>query len=588
MRRFSSYGPVDAKRHFCVERRDLVEQCVAQLIGDEEEGHYFTIWAPRQTGKTWLMRQAIDKIRDRFGDRFIVGSLSMQGIGLSGNQPREAFLGKVSGLFQRGLKQKVKQPEDWDTWIELFSEEADVFDRPLLLFIDEFDSLPRETIDHLVALFRDMYLYPETTLLHGLALIGVRAVLGIESNRGSPFNVQRSLQVLNLTNAEVDEMFEQYQTESGQTVEPEVRTAVYQATRGQPGLVSWFGELLTEKYNPEPALRLSDPQNELKSQTTTQNRDSVEPSRNHTVHNAANRGGDNAGDRGMGGTPSRRLTPISMTTWRQVYAAALDVEPNNTVLNLIAKARSEAYHPYVSKLFSEPDLPFSFRKDWCSYLYLNGIIDYKTVERRTDSDYLGHTTHTCKFSSPFVQQCLFDAFTEDIVGEKLPVRALDPKDGLDDVYTARGLELPRLLNRYKTYLAQLETAGIDPWKDQPRRKDLRLTEAVGHFHLYAWLREALGRQCVISPEFPTGNGKVDLVIRWQGHMGVIEVKSFTELRDVPTARRQAAHYAIKLKLSQATLVLFVPISGDDDFLQALSTQETIDDVQVNTVAIAWR
>ncbi|MFP4429135.1 MAG: hypothetical protein ACLFPB_07420 [Desulfovermiculus sp.] len=31
--------------------------------------------------------------------------------------------------------------------------------------------------------------------LHGLALIGVRAVLGVGSERGSPFNVQHSLHV---------------------------------------------------------------------------------------------------------------------------------------------------------------------------------------------------------------------------------------------------------------------------------------------------------------------------------------------------------------------------------------------------------
>lgn len=45
MRTFSSYGPVESKAHFCVERRDLVDSCVAQLVGqpDEEAGHYFTI-----------------------------------------------------------------------------------------------------------------------------------------------------------------------------------------------------------------------------------------------------------------------------------------------------------------------------------------------------------------------------------------------------------------------------------------------------------------------------------------------------------------------------------------------------------------
>ena len=84
MRRFHSYGPVDSRFHYCVERREMVEQCVLQIVGsDEEGGHYFTIWAPRQTGKTWLMRRAIEKIQAEHGDRYTVGRMSMQGVVLT-------------------------------------------------------------------------------------------------------------------------------------------------------------------------------------------------------------------------------------------------------------------------------------------------------------------------------------------------------------------------------------------------------------------------------------------------------------------------------------------------------------------------
>jgi hypothetical protein len=37
MRRFHSYGPVDGRYHFCVERHALVEQCLNQLVGIPEE-----------------------------------------------------------------------------------------------------------------------------------------------------------------------------------------------------------------------------------------------------------------------------------------------------------------------------------------------------------------------------------------------------------------------------------------------------------------------------------------------------------------------------------------------------------------------
>ena len=63
MRRFHSYGPVDKDIHFSVPRTDIVKQYLDQLIGHPEKGgHYFTVWAPRQTGKTWLTRQVVQEI----------------------------------------------------------------------------------------------------------------------------------------------------------------------------------------------------------------------------------------------------------------------------------------------------------------------------------------------------------------------------------------------------------------------------------------------------------------------------------------------------------------------------------------------
>lgn len=86
MRRFHSYGPVDCEEHFCVPRRALIEQCLAQLLDNPEKGgHYFTIWAPRQSGKTWLMRQVKQEIAQRYGEQFTVFTFSfgnLRGMGI--------------------------------------------------------------------------------------------------------------------------------------------------------------------------------------------------------------------------------------------------------------------------------------------------------------------------------------------------------------------------------------------------------------------------------------------------------------------------------------------------------------------------
>lgn len=527
MRTFFSYGPVDCEEHFCVPRSEIIERCFMQLIGNPEKGgHFFTIWSPRQCGKTWLMRQVKQEIEKRYGDRYQIGMMSMQGVVLEDAASENELLSWFPGLIRDALSIHPATPPDWQSWIQFFHKTEGLFEKPLILFIDEFDSLPRRIIDQLVTLFRDMYLKRESYNLHGLALIGVRAVLGVESLRGSPFNIQRSLHVPNFTQEEVEDLFQQYRSESGQTLDPEVVQAVCDVTRGQPGLVCWFGELLTEKYNPGAQ------------------------------------------------------KPIDMGVWKQVYGRACFSEWNNTVLNLIKKVRS-GYTEQAVELFAHSDIRFSIDADWCSFLYLNGVIDKEEV-----IDGKGGFVTYCRFASPFIQLRLYHALSADLIGERLPMLALDPLDTLSDVFEKPELDIPALLSRYKAYLKRLKTKGIDPWKGQPRRSDLHYMEYVGHFHLYFWLRQTIEDMCVISPEFPTGNGRVDLHIRCAGKKGIIEVKSFKNQSKLEKAREQAVTYAKKLELPSITLAVFAPVE-DDAILSQLSSTATIDGVRLYVVAIGW-
>ena len=314
MRRFHSYGPVDGEEHFCLPRRELVDKCLAQLVGNpNKSGHYFTIWAPRQTGKTWLMRQVKQEIADRYGEQFTVFNFSLGNLRplkeseWDNTKLPEAF----SGLLASQLPSNP-EVDEWRDFSDLFSKDKGLWEKPLILLIDEADTPPASFLDLIVGQFREMYLSRENNWLHGLALIGVRAILGLNSRRGSPFNVQRSLHVPNFTSAEVEELYRQYIDESGQQIEPAVVEKVYETTRGQPGLVSWFGELLTEKYNPQARS-------------------------------------------GQGPRPKQI---ISLSTWELVWHKARVFEPNNTVINLIAKARMVEYQGFLVELFSRSDISF--------------------------------------------------------------------------------------------------------------------------------------------------------------------------------------------------------------------------------------
>ncbi len=193
----------------------------------------------------------------------------------------------------------------------------------------------------------------------------------------------------------------------------------------------------------------------------------------------------------------------------------------------------------------------------------------------------------CRFASPFIQDCLYYALTDEIIGSEIPILPLEPLDELTDVFASTSLNLPALLTRYKDYLARLRTQNINPWKEQPRRKtDLHLIEAVGHFHLFSWLREAVGEDCIVSPEFPAGKGGVDLHLLCDNQRGIIEVKSFVKNSQIKSDQKQAADYAKSLGINSVTIALFIPVL-EETVLEKLSTVKVVNGVEVNVVAIGW-
>ncbi len=491
MRRFSSYGPVDTDQHYYVERTNLIEFAHRQLMGEtfEKGGHYITVWAPRQRGKTWIMQNLYWQLKA--DERVDVIYLSLQSLQMTTDV--DTCVRDIAQHIQELLGLTGPNIDTLQNLPRLFK--ADVLAKPLILILDEFDSLPAEAIRGLVAVFRNVYLQRKSIgyRLHGVALIGVRAALGVENVSGSPFNVQRSIHIPNLTYEEVDSMFHWYERESGQTVNQDVIDRVFYEVEGQPGLTSWLGELLTETYN----------------KATDQ--------------------------------------PITMKQFDYVYLRALDLLPNNNILNIISKAKQEPYKTTVLKLFDTNNvLKFAYDDPHTNFLYLNGVID------NVEIDELLYIRVPC----PFVQKRLFNYFARESFGTTGPLH--DPFDDLTDTITETSIIVGSLLKRYEVYLAKNRH-----WlfRDAPRRKeDLRIYEAMYHFNFYLFLAQFFQHYPVrVTPEFPTGNGKIDILIDYEGQQYGLEIKSFGGQRAYQKGLSQAARYAHSLGLAEIWLVLFIEV-----------------------------
>ncbi len=496
MRKFSSYGPINTKLHYHVPRTELIDFAHTQLVGEDpaEGGHYITVWAPRQAGKTWVMQNVLWRLQK--DERFNVLKINLEHL----KQERE-----VDSIVQTIAQEIIDDLGLVHSPVQTLKEFSNLFKsnvlcKPLILILDEFDALDQDAISGIAGVFRNIHIKRQDQghlptaerdyLLHGVALIGVRAVLGVENVSGSPFNVQRSVHIPNLTWAEVESMFHWYERESGQSVEPEVIERVFAETRGQPGLVSWIGELLTETYN---------------------------------KHN-----------------PN-----INPRDFEIVYAAAINALPNNNIINIISKAKQEPYRTLVLKMFqTKKKIFFKYDDPRINFLYMNGVVDREIVDE---------ATYYLRFPCPFVQKRLFNYFAYDIFPEV--GRLYAPFENLDDTITDEHLNIPNLLRRYANYLQENRHWLL---KEAPRRTDLRVREAVYHFNLYMYLVSFLQSwKGQVFPEFPTGNGKIDLIIRYAGKVYGLEVKSYTNNHEYRIALSQAARYGQQLELDEITLAFFV-------------------------------
>jgi len=499
-RSFSSYGPIDTNIHYYAPREELINSCLNQLIGKNPDfsGHYITVWAPRQTGKTWLMNKVLSDLC--IDKRFDVVKIEME---IFKNEKNiENVLTYIEKDIARVLNRKIYGADTLIKFQDLFSKNS--LEKNLILILDEFDSLEENIISSIVSVFRNIYNIRQSQnhkktnekdfLLHSVALIGIRSVLGVENVKGSPFNIQRSVHIPNFTFNEVEQLFKWHEKETGQIVDHEVIERLFYETNGQPGLTCWFGELITEGWN---EFRV--------------NKD----------------------------------IRIDMELFNDAYSAATCLLPNNNILNIISKAKKDPYKKTVLELFGTKEkITFTYDKNDLNFLYMNGVID---IEKDKDKKLYS------KFSCPFIQKRLFNYFTDDIFN--LIDNLYDPFDDIDKAVNENAINIKSIMNLYQKYLLK-----NNDWilKHAPRRYDMRVYEAIFHFNLYMYISRFIRRfKGDVYPEFPTGNGKIDLIIKYAGKTYGIEVKSYTDRHGYKKALKQAAKYGNKLELKEIFLIFFI-------------------------------
>ena len=232
MRRFNTSGPNITHQHYTIERTNLIKQGI-ELV---ETKRYFTIWAPRQTGKSTYFGQLAEKLKQ---NGYKVAHINFESFKQT---PIDTFLRILTGELNNFWGTNFQLTDISDVFYQI----EQIKEQKLVLIIDEVEGINFEYFGTFLHAIRKAYHSRENHSLKSVILVGVSNIVGVVSDNASPFNIADNLNVPYFTDSEVFELLRQHEIETGQLFEEKVKLKICQITANQPGLVNGFAQKLTE------------------------------------------------------------------------------------------------------------------------------------------------------------------------------------------------------------------------------------------------------------------------------------------------------------------------------------------------------
>ena len=258
MRFFNTSGPVVPADHYCIPpltRVDLDD--VRQLVRNKR---YFVLHAPRQTGKTSILLALRDLLNSGKVGEYRCVYFNVE----AGQAAREDTTRAMGAIFRelaswaRITLRDSLPGEIWSGLLdeigpygalgELLNRWAEADRKPLVLLIDEIDSLVGDTLISVLRQLRAGYVQRPERFPQSVVLCGVRDVRDYRIHSGtdgsvilggSAFNIKaRSMRLGDLSREEVLALLGQHTEETGQRFAPEALETIWARTQGQPWLVN--------------------------------------------------------------------------------------------------------------------------------------------------------------------------------------------------------------------------------------------------------------------------------------------------------------------------------------------------------------
>ena len=266
-RYFEKSGVVDPGASYYVPLKDVTNMDNQDIKTMVDLGRYFSIFSPRQSGKTTFFEGFCHELEK---DTTYVAIL------LSFQDYKQLEKATFYGLIEEAIfEQLVERLEELDcentesvrdilnshhltdhiSFRRLFEKLNKVIPpKKIIIFIDEFDGIPIGELENFLTTLRELYQkYKKRTdkALYSVGLVGIRNITKLIVGGVSPFNIADQVKLPPFTLKNVRDLYGQYTEETNQPFTENAVKKVFDETAGQPWLVNRLGTILTVDIKPE-------------------------------------------------------------------------------------------------------------------------------------------------------------------------------------------------------------------------------------------------------------------------------------------------------------------------------------------------
>jgi hypothetical protein len=266
-RRFEKSGFVNPETAYYVPLENVTNTDNEDMKTMVDHGRYFSIFAPRQSGKTTFFRRFAKELETNTEYVFILMTFEY-----CKNNDTATFYSYIQEKIYSQLLERLKNVHchnlkavqhflnshclsKCNDFYSLFGELNKIItQKKIVIFIDEFDGIPPEEIETFLSTLRALYQdYKEQKdkALYSIGLVGIRNITQLVVGGVSPFNIADHVEIPPFTMQNIRDLYQQYTQETNQPFSEEAVQEIYEQTQGQPWLVNRLGTILTKQIKPE-------------------------------------------------------------------------------------------------------------------------------------------------------------------------------------------------------------------------------------------------------------------------------------------------------------------------------------------------